>query len=166
MSTPQYEEWAKYGAADVRVPLDLEEGGYYPDEYEWWLEDQQDQREEWNHRFEEERQAIAVLAAEEQRRFAERRAKEKRELPFLSALADEATAHLKGAVRRSARAEILDRNKDGLREEGTWCVWCRMRPPRGQTMLCQPCNVYRRKYGRCPPDHVLEARYRRHTDDG
>jgi hypothetical protein len=38
------------------------------------------------------------------------------------------------------------------------CVWCCVNPPRGKTMLCQACTVYRRKYGVPPPEAVISRR--------
>ena len=38
------------------------------------------------------------------------------------------------------------------------CVWCGVDPPRGRTLLCQTCNVYRRDQGRPPTEKAVDRR--------
>ena len=106
----------------------------------------------------------------------------KKERGFLYTLAKEAFASSKPDLRRRQIAEVMRRyeNPAGVEEGGTsptpWdngrpsallfvpldmCVWCRIRPPRGKQMLCAACNVYRRKYGRCPPGEAVDKRRQR-----
>jgi hypothetical protein len=67
-------------------------------------------------------------------------------------------AKARGAAGRDRRVIISEVfQRFGSSSVGT-CAWCGVDPPRGKTMICQPCNVYRRSNGFPPPTDVIDRR--------
>jgi len=123
----------------------------YPDvvkmtdaEWFWWLRDDLSKEEHAERR-----------KSQAEGRKAEERRKQK--WAMVGRLANEA-ANARGARGRDRRvivSEVFQRVHSSAEDT---CVWCGVDPPRGKTMICQPCNVYRRSNGFPPPTVVIERR--------
>jgi hypothetical protein len=133
MTKPKYLQWAKLGDGDVRADWEWERSlDYEPGAAE---------HDEW-------------LAQRKQETKAQQK-QNKLEIAFLLEMIGEAAKDPKTDPAADMRTIAIRRWQHSA--SGT-CVWCGLIPPRGNTMLCQPCNVYRRTYGRPPTIKAVERR--------
>jgi hypothetical protein len=133
VTRPKYQGWAKLGDGDVRADWEWERSlDYEPGAAE---------HAEWQ-------------AQRKQEDVAQRK-QNKVEVVFLLEMIGEAAKDPKTDPASDVRSIALRRfhhSASGM------CVWCGLIPPRGNTMLCQPCNVYRRAYSRPPTIKAVERR--------
>lgn len=74
---------------------------------------------------------------------------------LLGELVNEAMADPKTDSKPERSSGPVDRFNNSPEDS---CVWCGLVPPRGKSLLCQACNVYRRQYGRPPTMKAVERR--------
>jgi hypothetical protein len=129
----KYKRWAELGDGDLRADWEWERSlDYEPGITE---------SAEWQAQRKQENEA--------------QRKQEKVEIVLLLEMIDEAVKDPKTDPISDLRSIAIKRWHGSA--PGT-CVWCGLIPPRGNTMLCQPCNVYRRTYDRPPTIKAVERR--------
>jgi hypothetical protein len=131
VTKPKYQQWAELGDGDVRA--------------DW----------EWERSLDYEAAEHAEWLAERKQQDRVQTKQNKVETVFLLELIGEAAKDPKTDPTSEMRSIALRRFHDSA---PGMCVWCGLIPPRGNTMLCQPCNVYRRTYGRPPTIKAVERR--------